>query len=252
MHIKKIIFILLFFCFLSNPSLIGQKPAKEEIPILFRSEKTWGILAHTQGLGINYRIGQYTTAASKYLLHIEGVSMKHPKEIKTVNPYFEDAKSFKFGKLNSAAILRLGLEKQKTLNFKPLMGGVEVRYLYTIGINTAILKPIYLSILYPTDIPYKYIPIDEKFDPDKHNSDLIYGRASFFKGFNGLRFYPGAFLKFGFGFDYGAQNDLVRALDLGIIIDGYLQRVPIMAFETNNNYFITLYVSLHFGKRAYY
>ena len=127
-----------------------------------------------------------------------------------------------------------------------------MRYMYFAGLAAAILKPVYLSILYPTAIPYKYLVVDEKYDPSKHNSDLIYGRASFFKGFNELKFYPGLDTKLGLSFEYGRKAELVRSIDIGVTADMFLKKVPIMAFNNNNNYFITFFISLHFGKRKYY
>ncbi|MDD3875608.1 MAG: hypothetical protein PHT69_03250 [Bacteroidales bacterium] len=244
-------FFLIFFV-LFVYLLHAQDITTDETPVLFRKETAWGAMVHTQGLGINYRNGKHKTAALKRFYEFEFVSIRHPKEIKIINPYFEDAKSFKYGKLNYASALRVSFGRHKTLNFKPYWGGVEVRYLFNLGFSAAILKPVYLSILYPTDIPYSYTISDEKYDPEKHNSDLIYGRASFFRGFNELKFYPGVYSKLGLSFEYGSKQDVVRSLDLGIAVDAYLKSVPIMAFDKNNNYFLTLFLSLHFGGREYY
>lgn len=252
MFLKKY-FLLLFFILLIVHGIFAQEqPSISETPILFRSEKSYGVLLHTEGYGINYWAAKHKTAAIKRMYEVEFVTMKHPKEIKSINPYFENAKSFKFGKLNSAALLRANIGRHKTLNNKPYWGGVEVRYMYFAGFSAAILKPVYLSILYPTVIPYKYLVKDEKYDPDKHNSDLIYGRASFFKGFGDLKLYPGLDAKLGLSFEYGQKSEKVRSLDLGVTADVYLKEIPLMAFDNNNNYFITFFISLHFGKRKYY
>ena len=251
MFSPKYLLIIMFFFFIIK-AIFCQEKAKSDTPILFRSEKSWGGLINTEGYGVNYWIGSHKTAAIKRIYEFEGVTMKSPKEVKSINPYFENAKSYKYGKLNSAALLRANVGRVKTLNNKPYWGGVEVRYMYFAGLTTAILKPVYLSILYPTTIPYKYQVIDEKYDPNKHNSDMIYGRASFFKGFNELKFYPGLNTKLGLSFEYGHKPELVRSLDVGVIGDVFLKKVPIMAFDNNNNYFITFFISAHFGKRKYY
>lgn len=224
----------------------------EPTPVLLRTERSWGGLMHTQGFGFNYWDAKHKTAAIKRMYEFEFVTLKHPKEVKSINPYFESAKSFRYGKLNYAAMLRAGTGRHKTLNNKPYWGGVEVRYMYFAGLTGAILKPVYLSILYPTTIPYKYLVVDERYDPDKHNSDLIYGRASFFKGFNELKFHPGLHAKLGLSFEYGYNTDLFRSLDVGVTGDLFLKEVPIMAFDNNNNYFITFFISLHFGKRTFF
>lgn len=250
MQSKK--YYLILFIFLISKVNYSQEQTLTENPILIRTEKSWGGLIHTEGFGLNYWSGTHKTAAIKKMYEVEFVTMKHPKEIKSINPYFENAKSFKYGKLNSAALLRANIGRHKTFNNKPYWGGVEVRYMYFGGLTAAFLKPVYLSILYPTAVPYKYLVVDEKYDPDRHNSDLIYGRASFFKGFNELKVYPGLNAKLGLSFEYGYKSDNVRSLDVGVIADMFLKKVPIMAFDNNNNYFVTFFISLHFGKRKYF
>lgn len=244
--------LLLAPCILQAQSPETTVASGDEVSVLYRRENAWGIMAHTQGFGLNYRIGLHKTAAIKRVFEFEFTTMRHPKEVKSINPYFENAKSFKYGKLNYAGLLRVNYGRHKTLNNKPFMGGIEVRYLYKLGVNAAFLKPVYLSVLYPTNIPYKYTVADEQYDPDKHRSDLIYGRASFFKGFDKLKVQPGLTAKFGFSFEYGTQDDILRSLDLGVALDAYLKNVPLMAYENNKNYFLTLFVSLHFGQRDYY
>ncbi len=223
-----------------------------DLNVLYRRESAWGAKLHTQGFGLNYYIGLHKTADLKRVYKIEFVTMNHPKEVKSINPFFENAKSYKFGKLNYAGLLRASYGHVKTLNFKPFMGGVDVRYFYDIGLNAAILKPVYLSILYPTDVPYRYTVSDEKYDPDLHGIERIYGRASFFRGFDDLKLYPGISGRVGFSFEYGSQASVVRALSLGVALDAYLRNVPIMAFEQNTNYFATLFVGFHFGSREFY
>jgi len=252
MKIRGYIILLFLICFFPWGLTYSQIVNPDETPVLMRTENSWGGLIHTQGLGANYWRAKHKTAAIKRVYEFEFVTLKHPKEIKSINPYFENAKSYKFGKLNSAAILRTNIGRHVTLNNKPYWGGVEVRYMYSGGISAAVLKPIYLSILYPTSIPYKYLVVDEKYDPDKHNSDMIYGRASFFKGLDEIKIYPGLNTKLGLSFEYGNKTEYVRTLDVGVIGDIYLKEVPIMAFDANNNYFITFFVSLHFGKRTFF
>lgn len=248
----RLLFLLLFFIPGFFNFLSAQVAEPEEHTVLIRTERSWGGLIHTQGLGANYWRAKHKTAAIKSVYEFEFATIKHPKEIKSINPYFENAKSYKFGKLNSAALFRANIGRHNTLNNKPYWGGVEVRYMLSGGISAAILKPVYLSILYPTSIPYKYLVVDEKYDPDKHNSDMIYGRASFFKGLNEIKIYPGLNTKLGLSFEYGNKVEYVRTLDVGVIGDIYLKEVPIMAFDANNNYFITFFVSLHFGKRTFF
>ena len=120
MRIFCYIIIAAFFC----PSARGQQlsgndlevpgntPTLNEVNetgILYKYEMTFGILAHSNGFGLNYRRGRHITGYKKRIFEIEAVNIKHPKEYKVYNPSRENAKGYIFGKINSFLILRPGL-----------------------------------------------------------------------------------------------------------------------------------------------
>ena len=110
-------------------------------------------------------------------------------------------------------------------------------------------KPIYLYILYPTAFEGEYELIMEKYDPEKHYVDNIYGRAPFTKGISELKPIPGAYVKAGLSFEYGNFINNIRCLETGVTLDVYGKKIPIMAFADNSNYFLNFYVNWVFGKR---
>lgn len=216
--------------------------------VILRKGMSWGVIAHTSGWGFNFRIDRRISAFKKRSLEFEGVTMKSPKETKTINPYFNNSKSYVYGKLNSIFILRGGIGIHHQLNRKPMWGGVEVRYFYYGGISLSMAKPVYLYILNYSSIFEDYTLTTEKFNPEEHFLDNIYGRAPFTKGFGEMKFYPGIYLKGGFNFDFSNVHDRSKALETGFILDLYPLPVPIMAFRDDYHYFLTLYLSFNFGK----
>ncbi|MFH0867252.1 MAG: hypothetical protein V1904_13740, partial [Bacteroidota bacterium] len=144
---------------------------------------------------------------------------------------------------------RGGMGRQKVINSKPYWGGVELRFFYYGGISIGFLKPVYLYILYETDTPYFYTYQIERYDPQKHFGENIFGRASFFQGFGKIKPLPGIYLKTGLNFEYGAYDETIKAIECGITVDAYPKPVPIMAFNTKKNIFLSLYLSIHFGTR---
>lgn len=218
--------------------------------VLMRKEKSGFFMLHTAGIGAGYRSGKHITGYKKKMFEVEITGMKHPKEIKSINPYYENAKSFVYGKLNSLIIIRSGFGRQKVINSKPYWGGVELRYFYFGGISMGLLKPVYLYILYESSAPYVYNLQIERYDPDKHSTDDIFGRASFFHGFDKIKPLPGIYAKAGLNFEYGAYDETVKAVECGITIDAYPKPAPIMAFNTNKSVFLSLYISFHFGARS--
>jgi len=222
----------------------------EEKPVLMKNDFTFGINTHTSGIiGIQFRRGYNLTALRKRIFEADLIGMKHPKEVKTVNPYFDNAKSYVYGKLNTFNILRLGTGIQRTLYSKAERNGIEIRMVYSGGLSLGFTKPIYLDILESTGISGQYVIVTEKYDPYKHNIDDIYGRASFTDGFDQLRFHPGAYGRIGFNFEYAPIFENVKAFEIGAIIDAYPKEIPIMAFTQNKQLFLTFYITLMYGSK---
>jgi hypothetical protein len=215
--------------------------------VLLKKELTGGITLHNLGMGFNIRKGVNKTFFNSRIIEFELVSMKHPKQVRVINPYYYDAKSYVYGKLNHVYILRAGFGFKKLLNRKPYWGGVELRALYMGGISLAFAKPIYL-IFWDETYTYKKV---EKYNPDNvyHNSEYIYGRAAFVEGLGEIRVYPGVYAKAGLNFEFGALNSKIRALEAGAVFEYFPVAIPIMAFNPAQNAFITFYLNFSLGKR---
>jgi hypothetical protein len=228
----------------------------DDTQVLLKQEFTGGAMLHTQGWGLLLRRAKNKTFLRKRLFELEVVSMEHPKEVKSINPYYENSNSYNYGELNQVVVSRLGYGRHNVLYAK-LDKGVEIRYLYVGGFSMAWAKPIYLEIGYPS-IPYEYVAT-ERYDPHKmdeggnllHTQDNIFGRASVFKGIENMQFYPGMYGKFGFSFEYAKRQKNVRSLEAGVIIDYYIQDVPMMARIDNPPYYLTFYLAVNFGFKWY-
>jgi hypothetical protein len=49
-------------------------------------------------------------------------------------------------------------------------------------------------------------------------------------------------------FVYSNVYDALKAIEAGVVVDGFYNDVPIMANEENNQIFVSLFVSFRFGK----
>lgn len=241
---------LLFLIILSG-SLSAQDYDQDSVlnEVLLRKNFSAGIILHNLGLGVQFHKGKNITYYKSFFWEIQAVSMKSPKQIRTINPYYSDARSFVYGKLNHVYILRGGIGFDRMLNRKPAWGGVEIRYLYSGGFSLGIAKPIYLYIINQTGNGFQEELQEEKYDPEKHFLDNIYGRAPFILGMNEMRFYPGLYGKFGLDFEFGVYNSRIKALEIGAIVDLYPVGIPVMAFQEPRNIFITLYLNFSIGRR---
>lgn len=228
---------------------------EDDAGVQYKQVMTFGIMAHSNGFGANFRRGKHLTGYKKRLYEIEVVNMKHPKEYKVYNPSRENAKGYIFGKLNSVFILRPSIGTQRVITRKADEGGVELRFNYFVGVSLAFLKPVYLEITYKLPDGNEEVRT-EKYNPDEHSTYNIYGKAHPLKGIEETKILPGGVAKFGLSFEYGKTPKKIRCLETGIALDVYYKNVPIMAhFESsdypnpNNMFFLSFYLSINYGKR---
>jgi hypothetical protein len=243
--IRKI-FSTLLFLIISIGFAFSQSESNLDKKVLFRREQTGFIMVHSGGFGLGYRNGKSKTYFRKFIWEIEGLNIKHPKEIK-ISSYYENTKNYVYGKLNNFYVLRGGVGQQHVLNGKPYWGGVEVRVFYSGGLSLGFAKPIYMYIVKQNEP----LPVIERFDPDIHVYTDIYSRAPFFKGFDHIGLYPGAYAKAGISFEYGADDKFVKTLECGAFLDAFLKNVPIMAKQKKNNLYVNVYIAFHLGKRKF-
>ena len=239
---KRLLVLLAALLVLTN-SLKSQGDLDEQQRIFLRNEKSFGIQLNTDGLGFSYRIANRVDYRNKNLIEFELGSIKHPKEYK-ISPY--QGSSFVFGKENFSLYFRGSVGKQHELYRKADLGGVSIRFLYSGGPTLAVCKPIYYKIPYYVST-YEYVIKNEKFNSNIAIPYDIYGKASFFKGFDEIKVIPGIFAKTGFTFEYSKADKIIHAIEVGANFNAYLKKIPIMATNDNKALFLSLFVSYRFG-----
>ncbi|MBI2966280.1 MAG: hypothetical protein HYY40_00500 [Bacteroidetes bacterium] len=236
-----------------NDSLTPEKEG--EVQVLYRNEMAFGGFAHSNGFGIAYRRGRHLTGYKKIVYEVELANIRHPKEYKVFNPNLESSKGFIYGKLNNFYIFRPGIGFHQTVVSKIGEGTIEIRYLASAGVSIGLLKPIYLEVsssASPTGF------VIERYDPQVHHIDRIYGKAPFSKGLDELRALPGGYLKFGLSFEYAGTQQGIKILETGVAVDFFNRKIPIMAkldgnngYDPNNNVVISFYVAFFLGEKWY-
>ncbi len=251
--LSVVLWSLLFL--LSGEALYAQfDPPADSIDnmIIYTNERSGHILAHSHGFGLGYRSGKNINAMRTRVLSFEAVTMRSGKEIKTINPYWDNSKRYVYGKLNEVVVVRAGWSNKLLLNRKPYFGGVELRWFYEGGLSLAVEKPYYLyvvKILNATANGIEYEIITSRFNADSSSIDDIYGRAPFTKGLNELRFVPGIYGKLGLNFEFGSVRTAMRAAEMGVSLDYFPQTVDIMDDKSNKTLFLNFYISYAFGRR---
>ena len=243
------LFILLILFVLST-TVYAQNELYEEPVVIYSRQMYGGVQLHSNGLGGFFNYGRYQNASKVFILGIDAVSMKHEKEVKSYNPVYEDGRSYVYGKVNNFYVLRPSVGIKKIHTVKLRKSGVQVGYSIAGGPSLGLLKPVYLEIGYPS-IPYQYW-VTERYDPQRHFFDDIYGRASGLEGLNELKLLPGGFVKFAFNFEYSTEKDGLKGMETGVVLDAYPKPVPIMAEEIigqNRQFFVSFYLNFFIGRK---
>jgi hypothetical protein len=240
----------LFFCLKADAQMISGSEL-DNPDIQLRNESYFGVNINSHGWGISYRRGKHKTGTLKRMLDFDFVGYRHPKEVKISNRSgSNNSRSYYYGKLNNASFLRAGYGFQKVIFDEELPGALQIRLNYYTGASLGILKPVYLEIYKPSQIfPDRYELVTEKYNPEKHFVENIYGKAPYLKGINELSINPGVYGKFGVSFEYGPDQEVVRAIEAGVVVDFHPKAMQVMAFNSNNPLTFSFYVTVNWGKR---
>lgn len=243
----------LFAISISSIGLFAQFDTEEfdtlENQILYNKQRTFGIVAHSLGFGIQYRTGKRITYFKTRMLEFEFVSMRSYKQVKMINPYIPDSRRYVFGKLNDAFFLRVGMMWKKLLNRKPYWGGVELRFIYGGGVSLGFGKPYYYYTVYVYQDANGRDVVERRTELYNKNIEYIYGRAPFTKGLGELTLHPGVYGKLGFNFEFGKRNTKIRSVEVGFTLDAIPLGLSILANNSNQIFFPTGYLTFSFGKR---
>ena len=227
--------------------------------ILYSKERSFEIRPHSNGGSIAVHFGKIATwYKTRYYLFDIGI-LRHPKEFRqsvsfnSGNPFSHTSNSYTFGKQNQLLVLRGGVGKLKYLSEKARRKGVAVGISYELGASIGFLKPYYLDLSRVEENGYiDYVSTERYSESNKDvflDHTKVVGPASFFKGFDKITAMPGLHGRFGTHFSLGAFDQFVKAFEMGIMVDAFFERVPIMIVENNTPIFINGYISFRLGKR---
>lgn len=235
----------------------GQIETKEAGAGRYARQIYGGLVIRTNGWG-----GTYVKGKNKGAFKVRQVSydfnfVKHEKEHKS---YFQDpsARPFVFGKKNAMYSFKLNYGFKKDIAQKERKSGVQVSYAWGCGPALAFLRPIFLEVLIIDPNLNGYSLSTEKYNPNKHFLDNIYGRASNFLGFSELAIVPGFSAKSSLLFEYSNYRDGIKGFEIGMIAEAYPKRLEIMSsqiLETfpdgakNHWLFVSGYVHFYFGRK---
>lgn len=218
----------------------------EEGVLVYRKQNIFGVQLRTNGYGAFYEIGRMKTNRKTNIYRIDICEVKDHKEEKQVRGNgFLFGNPFIYGKINYFYPVTLGFGQQYILGQKGNKNGVAVALIYNAGVSLGLLRPYYVDI---SDGSGQEKSI--KYEEDSASFvDFPISSSGLGKGWSEIKVKPGGFAKVAMRFDYGRFNESVTALEIGMSLDAYASKIPIMLDQKESRLFFQAYVSLLFGKR---
>lgn len=221
----------------------------EEGVLIFRRQSIFGVQGRTTGYGIFYELGRMKTNRKTNIYRIDLTEIKHQKEQKLPsggglvfgNPFI-------YGKINSFYQLNLGFGQQYILGQKGNKNGVSLSAVFEGGLALGLLRPYYIEVEDPSGGDNKIIKYS-KADSLLFLGPTIIGGGGFGKGWNEMKVRPGGFVKTALRFDYGRFNEVVSGVEIGLSLDFYGQKIPIMVDQKQKQLFFQGYIAILFGRR---
>lgn len=247
----KTFFVAIFLVFFSSDSS-AQSLEKYNGPdeVIFEKEWTVGMFLTTRGWGIDYTKIKIKDNTLKRFWQLSFQELRGKTEKRSPGGATPNGslKGYYFGKENKVFTLDFLVGQQKKLTSHGRRKGVELAYNYRIGGTLGITKPYYMIMDVNElggQVPVKY---------DGTNDDIfffsyIFAGAGFGEGIDEIRFIPGGMAKASFIVDFATQQEFVKSLELGVQLQVFSKRVPIMVLEDDHFIHPNLFVKIMLGKR---
>ena len=221
----------------------------EEGVLIYQKQSIFGIQLRTNGYGGFYELAKRKTNRKANVYRIDFTEIKHNKEEKLLGGSFVFGNPYVYGKINNFYQVTLGFGQQYILGQKGNKNGVAVGAVYTAGLSLGLLRPYYLHVDDPASGGEKTIKYSEEDSALFMDQSAIISGGGFGKGWNELKLKPGAFVKAGMRFDYGRYNESVSGLEIGLSVEAYASKIPLMVSQEEQQVFIQGYIAILFGRR---
>lgn len=217
---------------------------EEEGVLSYRKQSAFGLQLRTNGYGFFYELGRAKTPRFTNLYLLEITEIKDPKEDKQSGSGGFLSNPLIYGKINNFYQGKLGFGQQYIFGQKGNKNGIAVMGIYQAGLSLGVLKPYYVSVNdngRERDIKYE--------DDNVLFLEQAMASTGFSKGWNELEFEPGIFVKGALRFDFGRYNEQIQAIQVGLSVEGYNKKIPILALKEGERLFFQAHMAFLFGRR---
>ena len=219
---------------------------EEEGVIIYTTSFAAGGKLASDGYGIFFELGKARSVKQSVLFQLDISEKKHIKEDKQSNPFINSI-PFIYGKQNFFYPVKIGVQNQLLIGNKSNKNGVSVTANFGGGLSLGLLRPYYLQVQKGNDLSYVKYNSPDSF---LFLNGPVYGGPTFGRGWSEMTITPGVYGKTAFRFDYGAYNEIISAIEVGLTGEYYTKKIPILIGVDQKQFFFSAYAAIIFGKRS--
>lgn len=221
---------------------------EEEGALIYSKQSVFGVQLRTNGYGGLYEMARLKSRRKANLYTFEITEIKDPKEQKTPGGVFAFSNPYIFGKINNFYQVKLGFGQGYLLGQKGNKNGVAITLFYHGGISLGLLRPYYIEVDDGSgnSVKIKYSPADSAKFLD---NSIILGSGGLGKGWGEMKMKPGVYAKGAIRFDYGRYNEMVSGIEIGLGVEAFSSKIPILLRTKQRQIFFEGHIALVFGRR---
>lgn len=221
----------------------------EEGVLVYHKQSLFGIQLRTNGYGIFYEYGKMKTNRKTDIFRVDITEIKHPREEKLNGSSFIFGNPYIFGKRNYFYPITFGYGQQYIFGQKGNKNGVAIAGLWSAGLSLGLMRPYYIRVSDPMTGGERDIKYTTEDSTNFVDQSIVIAGGGIGKGWGEIKLKPGAFAKAGMRFDFGRYNESVSALEIGMSVEAYGSKIPLLLYQKDRQIFFQGYVSFVFGKR---
>lgn len=220
---------------------------EEEGVIKYKKHTAFGAKLTSDGYGGFFEIGRAQSVKSGLLFQLEITERKHPKDEKQqVN--FSTTAPIIYGKINFFYPVKLGVQKQFLFGNKGNKNGVSITGNVGGGFIAGLLRPYMVEVNKNGQRTFVQYNSPDSTDYFLEPSTFI-GGPNLGTGWKYLKVTPGFYAKPAIRLDYGKYNEVVSALEVGLIGEFYTKKIQQVINVKQKQYFLSAYIAIMFGRR---
>ncbi len=254
---RAFLFIFAFTLVAAELAAQGNFAPQQNVGIVYNYERTFNLrVATNRSFTVGMEFGRLRTYNKTKTWYANIGELKHVKEQRqSADPRASRAfRSFVYGKQNSLFALRAGWGAKRYYSEKAKQKGVAIGISYSIGPTLGLLKPYYLALAYQGENNTSFRVLHQKYSETNSavflDNTRVLGASPFTRGIGETSFLPGGNASIAYHMDWGAFDEMVKALEIGLMIDVFAKKAPIfVSDEPNKQVFLNFFVNLQFGKR---